>query len=212
MITGFNTDIKHKGQVYHIQTEDKGLSNPVIESLVYKGGEILATRRSSYKDQLDEGFDEKELTKLMEEQHRRVIFDIQNGRLDSKEGNLLEGSDERTLDELVIEYLATLLGGERLKIKLPDSLDILPGLPTEFVVSTRKDLTLEPVPGSRVTVDLVVSDKTHSLFVGITDRFGKTTARFTVPESIGEDAMLVISAASERGQAECRHAIRRARK
>ena len=43
MITGFNTDIKHNDKVYHIQTEDKGLQNPYIESLVYVGGEILAS-------------------------------------------------------------------------------------------------------------------------------------------------------------------------
>src|SRR5471032_17484 len=40
VITGFNTDIKHSGKVYHIQTEDKGLQNPYVESLVYVGGEI----------------------------------------------------------------------------------------------------------------------------------------------------------------------------
>ena len=44
MITGFNTDIKHNEKVYHIQTEDKGLQNPYIESLVYVGGEILASK------------------------------------------------------------------------------------------------------------------------------------------------------------------------
>ena len=47
MITGFNTDIKHNDKVYHIQTEDKGLQNPYIESLVYVGGEILASKKTS---------------------------------------------------------------------------------------------------------------------------------------------------------------------
>ena len=40
MITGFNTDIRHNDKVYHIQTEDKGLQNPYIESLVYVGGAV----------------------------------------------------------------------------------------------------------------------------------------------------------------------------
>ena len=53
MISGFNTEIKIDGVVYHIQTEDKGVNNPVIESLVYQGGAILASKRSSYKDYLD---------------------------------------------------------------------------------------------------------------------------------------------------------------
>ena len=48
MITGFNTDVSYKGLVYHVQTEDKGPQNPLIETLVYKGGEILASRRLPY--------------------------------------------------------------------------------------------------------------------------------------------------------------------
>jgi len=50
MVTGFNTDVKHDGRVYHVQTEDKGLQNPIIETLIYMGGEILAARRTSYAD------------------------------------------------------------------------------------------------------------------------------------------------------------------
>src|SRR5205809_235221 len=47
VITGFNTDIRHNDKVYHIQTEDKGLQNPYIESLVYVGGDILASEAES---------------------------------------------------------------------------------------------------------------------------------------------------------------------
>ena len=53
MITGFNTDIKHNEKVYHVQTEDKGVGNPYIESLVYVGGEILASKKTSYADILN---------------------------------------------------------------------------------------------------------------------------------------------------------------
>ena len=61
MIVGFNTDIKHRGRVYHCQTEDKGRDNPLIETLVYRGGEILAARRSSYEDLRPGGFDEADV-------------------------------------------------------------------------------------------------------------------------------------------------------
>jgi hypothetical protein len=50
VITGFNTDIEHDGVIYHVQTEDKGLDSPIILSLVYVGGTILASKRSPYKD------------------------------------------------------------------------------------------------------------------------------------------------------------------
>ena len=32
MVTGFNTDVEHAGRVYHVQTEDKGAGNPLIET------------------------------------------------------------------------------------------------------------------------------------------------------------------------------------
>ena len=44
MVTGYNTDVEHDGRVYHVQTEDKGTDNPMIETLVYRGGEILDPR------------------------------------------------------------------------------------------------------------------------------------------------------------------------
>jgi hypothetical protein len=34
MISGYNTDVRHLDVVFHVQTEDKGAVNPLIESLV----------------------------------------------------------------------------------------------------------------------------------------------------------------------------------
>ncbi len=59
MVTGFNTDVEHEGRVYHVQTEDKGVGNPIIETLIYMGGEILAARRSSYADLIAQGVRDK---------------------------------------------------------------------------------------------------------------------------------------------------------
>ena len=52
MISGFNTDIEFDGVVYHVQTEDKGLSAKLIVSLVYDRGTILASKRVSYEELL----------------------------------------------------------------------------------------------------------------------------------------------------------------
>ena len=80
MITGFNTDVKHRNRVFHIQTEDKGESNPCVESLVYVGGEILATKRTSYAEVMKvTGRDDHAVQDLMEQQHRTMIAAIQRG-------------------------------------------------------------------------------------------------------------------------------------
>ena len=88
MITGFNTDVKHKNRVFHIQTEDKGEANPYVESLVYVGGEILATKRTSYAEVVQTGRDDHAVQDLMEQQHRTMIAAIQRGRFDGPNGSV----------------------------------------------------------------------------------------------------------------------------
>jgi hypothetical protein len=88
VITGFNTDVKHKNRVFHIQTEDKGEGNPYVESLVYVGGEILATKRTSYAEVVKTGRDDHAVQDLMEQQHRTMIAAIQRGRFDGANGGI----------------------------------------------------------------------------------------------------------------------------
>ncbi len=82
MITGFNTDIEHDGVVYHVQTEDKGLESPLILSLVYVGGAILASKRSPYDDLIAQGFDEAVLSERVSRQHRLICAAIKAGRME----------------------------------------------------------------------------------------------------------------------------------
>ena len=82
VITGFNTDIEHEGVVYHVQTEDKGLESPLILSLVYVGGAILAAKRSRYEDLIAAGFDEDVLSKRLKRQHNLICAAIKAGRIE----------------------------------------------------------------------------------------------------------------------------------
>lgn len=82
MITGFNTDVEHDGIVYHVQTEDKGLESPIILSLVYSGGAILASKRSPYQDLIASGFSDEMLAERLKRQHRLICAAIHSGRLD----------------------------------------------------------------------------------------------------------------------------------
>src|SRR5439155_21283313 len=82
VITGFNTDVEHDGVVYHVQTEDKGLDSPLILSLVYSGGAILASKRSWYEDLIASGFNEEVLAEKLKRQHRLICAAILAGRLE----------------------------------------------------------------------------------------------------------------------------------
>jgi hypothetical protein len=107
MITGFNTDIKHKGVVYHVQTEDKGLKNPKVETLVYKGGTILHAKRTSYQEVLHIERLQEVVTKLMQEQHQRVIQEIRSGKFEKREEPAARPDQSKTLDQLILDYLAS---------------------------------------------------------------------------------------------------------
>lgn len=99
MITGYNTDVEHDGVVYHVQTEDKGLDSPLVLSLVYSGGAILASKRSSYKDLIAAGFDEAVLTERLQRQHRLICAAINAGRIDElKKMGAPPGRAERTAE------------------------------------------------------------------------------------------------------------------
>ena len=82
MISGFNTDVEFNGIVYHVQTEDKGLETPLILSLVYTGGQILASKRTPYEDLLADGFDENKLSERLNRQHKLICAAIKTGRLE----------------------------------------------------------------------------------------------------------------------------------
>ena len=89
MITGYNTDVRHRGLVFHVQTEDKGLANPCVESLVYVGGQILTRKKADYAQLVKEGEGKEAIAKLMERQHRQTINEIRSGQLDAQVGEQL---------------------------------------------------------------------------------------------------------------------------
>jgi hypothetical protein len=84
MITGYNTDVRHWDLVLHVQTEDRGLDNPIIESVVYVRGQVLATKRSNYAHLLEAGKTEEDIARLMEHQHRTILAAIRAGKFDSR--------------------------------------------------------------------------------------------------------------------------------
>lgn len=82
MITGFNHNIKHKGRLYHVQTEDSGLKNPHIITHLFVGGNILASKKTEYRELLGSADYEKKVRAMMEEQHKQMLRNLVNGAFD----------------------------------------------------------------------------------------------------------------------------------
>jgi len=83
MVVGFNHNIKHKGQVYHVQTEDSGVENPHIITHLFVGGNILASRKTSYATYLSSDDLEKVVRGMMEDQHKEILRKLVAGAFDA---------------------------------------------------------------------------------------------------------------------------------
>jgi len=82
MVPGFNTDFKYRGETYHVQTEDNGVGNPVVVTLLYHKGAILASRRTPYQDLVGKPGFEQELMGLMKSQHKDLMRALLAGTYD----------------------------------------------------------------------------------------------------------------------------------
>ena len=82
MVPGFNTDFKYRGETYHVQTEDNGVGNPVVVTLLYHKGAILASQRTPYHDLVGKPGFEKELMGLMKNQHKDLMRALLAGDYD----------------------------------------------------------------------------------------------------------------------------------
>ena len=85
MVVGFNHNVKYKGRVYHVQTEDSGTNNPHIITHLFVGGNILASKKLSYADLLKADDLERVVRELMEEQHKELLRSLIAGAFDQPE-------------------------------------------------------------------------------------------------------------------------------
>lgn len=84
MVLGYNHNLMYKGEVFHVQTEDSGIANPHIITLLYRGGVIISSRKTSYSDILKMDNLEAVVEELMKEQHKEMMRRLKAGDFDEK--------------------------------------------------------------------------------------------------------------------------------
>ena len=82
MITGANTNVRYRGILFHVQTEDSGRANPHIISHVYHGGTILGTHKTDYSDRLEADDLTAVVRGLIDEQHADMLAKLHGGGFD----------------------------------------------------------------------------------------------------------------------------------
>ena len=78
---GFNHNLRYRGQVYHIQTEDSGREKGHIFTHVFVGGTVISSRKTHYLK--DEG-DTERIVLLMQESHKSMMRRLCNGEFDAQ--------------------------------------------------------------------------------------------------------------------------------
>ncbi|HVG06179.1 MAG TPA: hypothetical protein VNM67_00575 [Thermoanaerobaculia bacterium] len=297
MITGYNTDVRHGEVVFHVQTEDKGVSNPFIESLVYVGGQVLASKRVSYAEILAAGKEEKEIVTLMDHQHRTMIAAIRHGKLDAKLASLTAGRQtgqhptfeaasvsmqsvtghmvvqpppassldsgetvarpgsapvssptptpyptptpapapaatpvpnpiptpiptpiperpaaparpERTLDQVILEYLTSEADQDQLVLMLEEERELVLGQSATLVLRTSSSKSGQPMVGTQISVRMISTViEPRVLAAGRTDDQGSLTLAFDIPQVSRGTSALIINAVSSIGRAELKHLL-----
>jgi hypothetical protein len=82
MVVGFNHNFRYKNEMFHVQTEDGGLRSPNIITLLYRGGTILASKKTSYADITKTANLDQVVEELMKEQHKEMLRRLKDGEFD----------------------------------------------------------------------------------------------------------------------------------
>jgi len=190
-VFGFNTDVKVGNVVFHVQTEDRGAGNPVIDTTIYMKGRVLARRDTSYQDFLaSPDFNESELRARLERQHKQLLEEIRTGKLAEMAG-------------LEVRPAA---GGVSVQLLNPSS--FLQGTTASLEVAVTKREDGSPVPKAALRVLLHTGAPQPFQFETPADAHGKATLQFHMPRLGPGGAELVIQASAADGQDEIKYTLR----
>ena len=225
VLTGFNTDIDHSGTTYHVQTEDKGRGNPMVESLVYTSGEILYSRRTPYDDLVEQDVDRETIATLMERQHRSIVDAVHSGGLARLTGKIEIAADDDTtithreaepvtseepsLDQVILDYLESQRDQAHLVLRASIEHDFAYGGLAPISVLAVDSIAQTPQAGVKVSVLFKSTGEPRRLVLaeGETGEDGTFTAEADMPAFADGTSAVVITAESDLGSSEMKHLV-----
>ncbi|SDZ77424.1 hypothetical protein SAMN05660420_00242 [Desulfuromusa kysingii] len=84
MIVGFNHNITYRDTSFHVQTEDGGIKRPQLVTLLYHGGTIIASQKTSYADIVKVDNLDHVVEELAKEQHKGMLRRVTKGEFDAR--------------------------------------------------------------------------------------------------------------------------------
>lgn len=192
MSSGFNSDVNVGSEVCHVQTEDHGQPDCLIETLVYHRGRIFHRRTSNYSDLvMAPGISEEALRERVETQHRAVIDAVRDGVIavpaDAESGVRASGNG--------------------IQVRLRNAKSWLAAGKATLDVQVLRRGGSEPIANANVEANITgPTDAARSS--ATTGDDGVAELRFAMPPLGVNGSELVIRAQSEAGNDEVRYALR----
>ena len=198
---GHNSNVTLDGNTYHVQTEERGPAQALIDTTVYLRGRVLHRRTNSFSDLLPLNSEREQALKLrVDTQHRSVVDEIRSGKLRlsaGNDGNLnaprpAAGPSAASPADLHLELLnpKTWLAGKHasLQIAVNDHLN----KPVErATVMARVEGAAEP-----------------AAFSAETNLLGRGKLEFDMPALVGPEVALVIEASKGKARGHLRFQLR----
>jgi hypothetical protein len=201
MVFGHNSNVKLGETTYHVQTEDRGVANALIDTTVHSQGRVLHRRTNNYLDLLPLDADREEALKLrVDEQHRNVMEEIRNGTLQLPVPVVAKRVAPPAAAPAAVAEIAPLV------LTLTNAKNWLVGKRATLLVSVRR-ASGEIVRGARVTARMDGAAEAQE-FTADTNETGDVHLEFDMPRLAGAEAALVIEAAENNVKGQLRFQLK----
>lgn len=205
MSSGFNTDVRVGDQVFHVQTEDRGPSHPVIDTAVYQNGRVLLRRSSNYQEfAASPEFSPEGVRQRVEEQHRSIIQELRSGTL---AGSAPASPAAPPVQPAVSPETGKPRQSGEIQVQLLNPQSWLSGgrVSLDLEISRRSDR--QPWAGAAIEA-MIEGSASQDRHQGTSDDQGRARIQFPLPPLGKGDLTLVILASADGDRDEVRFAMR----
>lgn len=196
MSSGFNTDVRVGDRVFHVQTEDRGPSHPVIDTAIYQQGRVVHRHSTNYEHlTLSVELSDEALHRRVADQHKFIIDELRAGALDAQIDAAMKQphAQQPHAEEIMVQLLnpkAWLSAGKVL-------------LDVEILRKTDQ----KPQSGAQVEA-LIEGSLRDGQHVATTDEQGRVRIEFPLPQLGKGDLALVVRAKKDAAKHEIRFTMR----
>ena len=114
----------------------------------------------------------------------------------------------RSLDEVVLEFLAREVGLEQIRLEMSEQLTFVEGTEPALNLRVIAEASDRPVAGAKVTVKLISTrEKPKEIFSGTSGQDGRVEAKFQIPKVPGANTAILFQAEASGNNAEIKQLV-----